>query len=100
MIIVEAIYSNLDLWLIVGFIGQSFFFLRFILQWIYSEKLGKSAIPIHFWYLSIAGAAIVFVYAIVRGDPVFFIGQIFAILIYIRNLQLIKKNGDKHTVSE
>ncbi len=83
---------NYDYWLIVGFLGQFIFFLRFVVQWWYSEKAKMSVIPIYFWYLSIIGALIIFVYAIVRRDPVFFLGQLLAILIYIRNLYFIKKN--------
>ena len=84
-----------DYWLILGFLGQFVFFLRFVVQWFYSEKAKQSVIPIYFWYLSIIVALIVFVYAIVRRDPVFFTGQLFAIFIYIRNLQFIKRKEKK-----
>ena len=81
-----------DFWLILGFLGQFIYFLRFAVQWWYSEKAGQSVIPVYFWYLSIAGALIIFAYAIVRKDPVFFLGQALAILIYVRNLYFIKQN--------
>ena len=84
---------NYDWWLIIGFLGQFIFFLRFVVQWWYSEKAKQSVIPVYFWYLSIIGALIIFVYAIVRKDPVFFIGQLLAIIIYVRNLQLRKKSN-------
>lgn len=61
------------------------------MQWLHSEKHKKSVIPIYFWYLSVLGALVIFVYAIHRRDPVFFLGQTIAILIYLRNIQLIKK---------
>lgn len=86
-------YFQLDWWVVFGLLGQAAFFGRFVVQWIYSEKHKKSLIPVHFWYLSILGASIIFVYAIHRRDPVFFLGQLFAILIYIRNLHLIKKEN-------
>jgi lipid-A-disaccharide synthase-like uncharacterized protein len=89
-----------DLWLIVGFIGQFIFFLRFAVQWYYSEKAQASVIPVHFWYLSIAGALIVFVYAVVRKDPVFFLGQLVAIVIYLRNLFFIKKHKEKSSLND
>ena len=90
---------NIDIWLIVGFAGHFVFFMRFVVQWWYSEKVKQSIIPIHFWYLSIIGALIIFVYAVVRKDPVFFVGQLLAILIYVRNLYLIKKK-DKEQIAD
>ncbi len=88
---------NYDWWLIIGFIGQGIFFLRFLVQWIASEKKGESVIPVSFWYLSIMGALIIFIYAVVRKDPVFFLGQLVAIMIYYRNLRLIYKKKNKDT---
>ena len=38
--------------LIVGFGGQALFASRFIIQWISSESVGRSIIPIGFWYKS------------------------------------------------
>ena len=82
--------------LIIGFTGQLLFASRFIYQWIYSEKKGKSVIPIGFWYLSIFGGIGLLIYAISRKDPVIIVGQMFGIFIYIRNLILIyrKKNDN------
>ena len=75
--------SNFELFfLIVGFFGQALFASRFIFQWIHSEKLGESSIPIIFWYLSIFGGIGLLVYAVSRKDPVIITGQIFGILIY------------------
>ena len=81
--------------LIIGFLGQGLFASRFIVQWIYSEKKGESSIPIIFWYLSIFGGIGLLIYAIFRKDPVIIIGQLFGIIIYLRNLILIyrKKNN-------
>ncbi len=83
------------LFLIIGFLGQGLFASRFIVQWIYSEKLGESSIPIIFWYLSIFGGIGLLVYAIFRKDPVIILGQMFGIFVYLRNLILIyrRKNG-------
>ena len=77
------------IFLCIGFIGQGLFASRFIVQWIYSEKIGKSTIPIVFWYLSIFGGFGLLTYAIFRKDPVIITGQLFGILIYTRNLILI-----------
>jgi lipid-A-disaccharide synthase-like uncharacterized protein len=81
-------------WLVVGFVGQVLFGLRFFIQWIASEKAQKSVIPISFWYFSIGGSIILLIYAIHRRDPVFILGQSTGSFIYLRNLYLIKKEKD------
>lgn len=80
-----------DFWTIIGLTGQLFFSLRFILQWIKSEKKGKSVIPYSFWIFSLLGSSILLIYAIKRQDPVFMLGQFFGLFVYVRNIQLIKK---------
>ncbi len=82
--------------MIVGLGGQLLFSLRFLVQWISSEKAGRSTVPVAFWYLSIAGGLTLLCYAIHRRDPVFILGQATGVLIYGRNLHLIhreKKGG-------
>ena len=73
----------------VGLGGQIMFMMRFMIQWIVSEREKRSVIPIAFWYFSIAGAAILLAYAIWRRDPVFILGQSLGFFIYARNLWLI-----------
>ena len=88
--------SNTEvIFLIIGFIGQGLFASRFIYQWIYSERKGKSSIPIGFWYLSILGGIGLLIYAIFRKDPVIISGQLFGIFIYLRNLILIYKGKNR-----
>lgn len=82
---------SLTFWLALGFVGQFIFCSRFIVQWIASERAKESLIPIVFWYLSIAGSAILLPYAIYRRDPVFILGQSIGLFIYSRNLVLIFK---------
>lgn len=82
---------KLDFWLIFGFLGQFMFFMRFLLQWLVSEKRGESVIPIAFWYFSILGSVIILAYAIHKLDPVFMLGQSVASVIYIRNIMLTHK---------
>jgi lipid-A-disaccharide synthase-like uncharacterized protein len=77
-----------DAWLSVGLIGQMIFSARFVVQWIHSERLGRSSVPMPFWYLSIVGAVILLGYAVYMRDAVFIIGQAGGLLIYSRNLQL------------
>ena len=73
-------------WLAVGFVGQGLFFSRFLVQWIASERAGKSVIPMAFWYLSLFGGLTLFTYALHIGDPVFILGQSCGAFIYLRNL--------------
>ena len=78
-------------WLAVGFVGQGLFFMRFLIQWLSSERKGRSVVPIAFWYFSICGGATLLIYAIHRSDPVFICGQAAGLLIYLRNLQIIAR---------
>ncbi len=78
-------------WVALGLLGQLLFGSRFILQWVASERKGKSVIPVAFWYLSLGGSAILLIYAIHIADPVFILANFFNGFIYIRNLMLIGK---------
>ena len=80
--------------LILGFTGQAVFAMRFIVQWIYSEKMKRSVIPVVFWYLSLAGSILLLIYAILRRDPVFILGQSTGFIVYIRNILLIKSENE------
>jgi lipid-A-disaccharide synthase-like uncharacterized protein len=77
-------------WLVIGFGGQALFMARFLVQWLVSERERRSVIPISFWYFSIVGALVLLVYALHRRDPVFIAGQLLGVLIYLRNLHLIR----------
>ena len=79
------------IWLGIGFFAQLMFSARFLVQWLASERAGKSIVPLLFWYLSIAGSALLLAYAIHRKDPVFILGQSVGIFIYSRNLFLIRR---------
>ena len=79
------------IWLAIGFLGQGLFACRFLFQWLYSERNKRSMIPIAFWYFSIVGGMTLLVYAIYRRDPVFILGQSTGLFIYLRNLQLIRR---------
>jgi lipid-A-disaccharide synthase-like uncharacterized protein len=76
-------------WVMVGLFGQLMFSMRFIIQWITSEKAKRSVIPVAFWWFSLAGGIILFAYAVYRRDPVFILGQSTGLFIYSRNLWLI-----------
>jgi len=79
-------------WLMIfGFAGQICFSMRFLVQWISSERRKESHIPVAFWYLSLAGGAVLLTYAIMRRDPVFIVGQSGGLIVYVRNLILISR---------
>ncbi|HNW34653.1 MAG TPA: lipid-A-disaccharide synthase N-terminal domain-containing protein [Candidatus Ozemobacteraceae bacterium] len=91
---------KLEFWLLLGLFGQFMFFMRFFMQWVESERQKKSVIPVSFWYLSLAGSAILAIYAVHIKDPVFILGQSLGFFIYIRNLMLIKKERKSNDGSD
>src|SRR6476659_4940835 len=92
----DVFVMRLDWWVLLGFVAQAFFTLRFLVQWLASEKVGKSVIPLAFWCFSIGGGLLLFVYALYRRDPVFILGQGFGLFVHLRNLYFVlreKKQG-------
>lgn len=77
-------------WLTFGFLAQFCFAMRFLVQWWQSERAGASIVPVSFWYLSLLGGTMMLVYAIYRMDPVFILGQAMGLIVYLRNLMLIR----------
>jgi len=75
--------------LFLGFLGQACFSLRFLVQWIASERKRESVVPVYFWYFSVAGGLALLIYAALRQDPVFIVGQAGGLIVYGRNLYLI-----------
>ncbi len=76
-----------------GFIAQALFTARFVVQWIASERRKESIVPMSFWYFSIVGGTMLLIYAIMRQDPVFIMGQSLGSVIYLRNIYFIKKKN-------
>jgi lipid-A-disaccharide synthase-like uncharacterized protein len=84
--------ENIPFWLLVlGVVAQIIFTFRFIYQWLYSERKKESSLPLGFWLLSLVGASLILTYAVFRKDPVLLAGHGFGLIIYIRNLMLLKK---------
>ncbi len=82
----------MEQWLLaLGFIAQGLFSARFLVQWIASERAGRSVVPLAFWLLSISGGGLLLLYAVLRNDPVFILGQAGGLVIYLRNVFLIYK---------
>jgi lipid-A-disaccharide synthase-like uncharacterized protein len=76
-------------WVALGFLAQAMFFMRFAVQWLASERVGRSVVPTSFWVFSIVGGLLLLIYALQRKDPVFIAGQGLGLFIYVRNLQFI-----------
>lgn len=88
--------SENTMWMIIGFLGQGLFFMRFVIQWLATEKAGKSVVPVSFWYFSILGSVILFSYSFFwKQDVVIYLGQVLGLMIYCRNLYFIHAKSKK-----
>jgi lipid-A-disaccharide synthase-like uncharacterized protein len=85
--------TKFDGWVVLGFAAQALFTMRFVVQWIASERARKSVIPIAFWFFSIGGGVLLLAYALYRRDPVFIAGQALGLVVYFRNVYFIMLNG-------
>ena len=95
---VNIFFKNEDIpfWLLaLGIVSQIIFTLRFVYQWLYSEKKKDSSLPFGFWALSLIGSLLILTYAIFRKDPVLFVGHILGTIIYVRNLIILKNQDAK-----
>ncbi|SHG35040.1 Uncharacterized N-terminal domain of lipid-A-disaccharide synthase [Flavobacterium fluvii] len=85
--------ENIPQWLLfLGIFSQILFTFRFIYQWIYSEKIKSSVLPMGFWVISLIGSVLIFIYAIIRKDPVLFVGNAMGLVVYSRNIIIIRKD--------
>lgn len=87
----DVFFTRFDFWLLFGLIAQLLFTARFLVQWIASERAGRSVVPTAFWFFSIIGGGMTLVYGIIRREPIIIIGQSLATFIYVRNLILIAR---------
>jgi len=90
----DVFVAQMDWWVALGFLAQFFFTMRFAVQWIASERAGRSIIPMAFWLFSIGGGLLLLIYALYRKDPVFIVGQAFGVLVYLRNIQFVLRERD------
>jgi len=97
--LVDVFFTRLDWWVMLGFIAQGLFTMRFLLQWIASERAGHSVIPLAFWIFSIFGGVLLLVYALYRKDAVFIAGQAFGVFVYLRNLYFVLRDRRATTVA-
>ena len=89
----EQLLSAENIWVDIGLLGQALFGARFIIQWIMSERVGRSIIPLPFWFCSLGGGVVLLSYAIHRQDIVFILGQGMGLIVYTRNLVLIYRES-------
>ena len=87
--LMDVFVARLDWWVLLGFAAQGLFTMRFLVQWIASERAGHSVIPMMFWVFSIVGGILLLGYALYRKDAVFIAGQAFGVFVYLRNLYFV-----------
>lgn len=97
--LLDVFVVRLDWWVLLGFVAQAFFTARFAVQWIASERAGRSVIPIAFWWCSIGGGLLLLVYALYRRDPVFIAGQSFGVFVYLRNLYFVMRERKQRSAA-
>jgi len=90
--LVDVFVTKVDWWVLLGFVAQGLFTMRFLVQWIASERARRSVIPLGFWYFSIAGGVLLLIYALYRRDAVFIAGQAFGVFVYLRNLYFVLRD--------
>ena len=95
----DVFVIKFDAWVILGFVAQGLFTMRFVVQWIASERARRSVMPVAFWFFSLGGGALLLVYALYRSDPVFIAGQALGLVVYTRNLYFIIVNGRQSSAS-
>jgi lipid-A-disaccharide synthase-like uncharacterized protein len=88
----DVFVARLDWWVLLGLVAQALFATRFLVQWIASERAGRSVIPLAFWLFSIGGSLLLLTYALYRKDIVFIAGQSFGVFVYLRNLQFVLRD--------
>jgi lipid-A-disaccharide synthase-like uncharacterized protein len=94
--LLDVFVVKLDWWVLLGYAGQALFTMRFVVQWIATERARKSVIPVAFWFFSIGGGLLLFGYALYKRDPVFILGQGLGVFVYLRNLYFVyRERGAK-----
>jgi len=88
----DIFVAKFDFWLAFGLVAQLAFAARFLVQWIMSERAGKSVVPMAFWFFSVAGGTMTLIYGLVKREPIIIFGQLLSNIIYVRNIMLIIKS--------
>ena len=87
----QRLLANINWWTTVGLGGQLLFTMRFVVQWLKSEREQRTVVPVTFWYFSVLGGVVLLIYAVSRADPVIILGQSMGLVIYARNLYFIHR---------
>lgn len=95
----NVFFVRTNWWVLLGYAGQSLFAMRFLVQWVASERVGRSVIPVAFWFFSIGGGMLLFAYALYIRDPVFILGQGLGLFVYLRNLYFVFRERKAALVS-
>jgi lipid-A-disaccharide synthase-like uncharacterized protein len=85
---------------IVGMVGEFVFLMRFVVQWIASERVKRTVVPMVFWHLSLVGTFLVLAYAVYQMDPVFMLAYSLNMVIYVRNLSIARAHPAREAVAE
>lgn len=94
----DVFWTRLDSLVLFGIAAQLLFAARFIIQWLASERAGRSVMPIAFWFFSVGGGVLTLVYGLIKREPVIILGQSLSLAIYLRNLMLIfRERGDRRS---
>ena len=93
----DIFIAKFDFWLVFGLAAQLAFAARFLVQWIASERAGKSVVPLAFWFCSIGGGLMTLIYGLVKREPVIIFGQLLSNIIYVRNVMLIFKSRQRES---
>lgn len=96
----DVFVEQFNFWIALGFIAQALFMMRFVVQWVASERARRSVMPVAFWFFSLGGGVLLLVYAIHRRDPVFVAGQALGLVVYLRNLALIRSAARRERTGE
>lgn len=78
----------MTVWEALGYAGNGCYFARFFVQWLASERAGRSVTPRVFWKLSLLGTLLFGTYTLVRGEYVLLVGLAVNAGLYLRNLRL------------
>jgi lipid-A-disaccharide synthase-like uncharacterized protein len=79
-----------DFVVMLGAIGQLTLNLRYLYQWYFSEKQNESVLPFGFWVISALASMLIVWYGIYRNDPVLLVAQSMGLIVYLRNMFLLK----------
>src|SRR5216684_936608 len=82
----EVFVAKFQWWVLLGYVAQIMFTMRFLVQWIASERAGRMVMPIAFWFFSIGGGMLLLVYALYIRDSFFILVHRFGVFVYARNL--------------